>query len=178
MKAKAIILNTEYTGEIVQAEVNDEGKMVLGESEFDLERVKPILIKEPATGGGIRRRLMKSPVTPYFIMKQSTVLPFIAKTTDEKTKYNISCSHCGNLVMTYPAVRKTIEPLDLATYKTALSPKMQKETAEIRFLRQLKKYAEPKKGGFDKGMIKKVLIAVAIGVGGIFIMVNMGIIKL
>jgi len=178
MKAKAIILNTEYTGEIKQAEINDEGKMIIDESEFDLEKVKPILITEPAMGGGIRRRFSKKPVTPYFIMKQSTVLPFISKNTQMDTKFNMKCPNCETLVMTYPAIKKTIEPLDLSTYKSLLTPKMQKETAELRFLRQLKKYSEPKKGGFDKGMLRKIALAAIIGVGAFYILMVMGVIKL
>lgn len=57
MKAKVVIFNTEYTGKMQDAESTDEGKIVIENSEWDVEKVKPILIEMPTAGGFIRRKL-------------------------------------------------------------------------------------------------------------------------
>jgi hypothetical protein len=172
MKAKSIVLKTEYTGEIIDAKISDEGKVVIRDFEFDLEKAKPIIIE--SKGG----RLRKARNIPYFLMKQSTILPFISEMKHEDIKFNMNCPKCGTTVCTYPAKKTTIEPLDDKTYQTMLTPKMLKETADMRFLKQMKKYAEGgKKMEFNKGIILRLLIAIVAGLGVTYLLYTMGIFK-
>jgi hypothetical protein len=176
MKAKVVVFNTEYTGKMQDAESDDDGKIIIENSEWDVERVKPILIEMPSAGGFIRRKLSKSKHLPFYFMKQSTALPVILVKKEENQKFNVVCE-CGKIVATYPVIKKTVEPLDLKTYKTMLSPKMQKETGEMRFLKILKTYSEPKKVGMDKKMMTRVLLYGALAVGGLYIASVMGLLK-
>lgn len=109
-------------------------------------------------------------------MKQSTALPVILEKNESQTKFNVICK-CGEVVATYPVIKKTIEPLDLKTYKTKLSPQMQKETGELRFLKILKAYSEPKKVGVDKKLMMRILYIGLMAIGGLYIANAMGLLK-
>jgi hypothetical protein len=162
IKAKAILFSTDYTAEIKDADVNLKGKMVVDGNEFDLDKIKPVLIEDVAKGGMIKRFLSKGKVTPYYFMKYDSVLPMMTQTTTTDTKYNISCPKCNQLVATWSAIRKTIEPLDMKSYKTMLPPDLMKDTIELRFLKVLKRYADRSEksiGGGSRSMMIKLIIS-------------------
>lgn len=172
MKVRAIVLLTEYGGEIVDASINDEGKVIVGKNEFDVSNVKPMLLKN--TKGRLFKR---TSIKPHFLMKTSTILPMMLKSDEKKIKFNKNCPKCGNIVATYPAVKKTIVPLDDKTYKTKLTPSMLRDMGDLRFLKQMKKYSEPKKMEFDRSIISRILMGIAVAIGVLYVITSMGIIK-
>jgi hypothetical protein len=165
LKAKAIIFATDFTGEIKEAGVNVEGKMIVDKNEFALDKVKPLLIEEKPVGGAIKRMLSKGKIVPYYFLKYNTVMPLMTKYVETPTKFNVSCSKCGNLVATYPAITKTIVPLEFKDYKTLLPPDMMRDTVEMRFLKVLKKYSDrQEKVKVDRSMLLRFGIPI---IGGI-----------
>jgi hypothetical protein len=178
INAKAIVLNTEYTGEIIDSKINDEGRMIVDNKEFDLDKVKPILMKEQPSGGLIRRMMSKPKIIPYYIMKHTSVLPLMIKTIESDTNLLIKCPKCGDVLSTIPAKSKTLECLNLNEYKTKLSPSMQKETVEMRFLRLLKTYSSAKEGReINKALIMRIMGALFVGVLAIYFLNMMGFLK-
>jgi hypothetical protein len=178
LKAKAIVFSTDYTAEIKEAAVNTNGKMIVEGYEFDLDKIKPVLIEEQSEGGAIRKMLKKSRVTPFYFLKYDTVLPMMTKTVNADTKYNISCPKCNQLVATWPAIKRTIEPLDMKSYKTMLPPDIMRETIELRFLKVLKRYAERQdKGIGGRSALFKIALAVGGGIIIYLIMIYTGIWK-
>jgi hypothetical protein len=178
MKANAIVFNTENTGEILPVEMNDDGSIIIGESEYFVDKTPPILLKDQrGKGGFIKRRLTKGKLDCYYILKTDTIIPIMHKMEEKEAKFNKNCPKCGTTVATYAATVKTIVPADEKFYKSVMNPRIFKDTAELRFLKQLKKYSEPdKRGGNMKGMLMRILIIVAGGIGAYFIMKQMGVI--
>jgi hypothetical protein len=165
LKAKAIIFATDFTGEIKEAGVNVEGKMIVDGNEFDLDKVKPLLIEEKPAGGAIKRMLSKGKIVPYYFLKYNTVMPMMTRYSETPVKFNVTCSKCGNLVATYPAMKKTVEALDMKSYKTLLPPDLMRETVEMRFLKVLKKYSDrQEKTKVDRSMLLRFGIPI---IGGI-----------
>jgi hypothetical protein len=178
LKAKAIVFSTDYTAEIKEAGINTNGKMIVEGHEFELDKIKPVLIEEKVEGGAIKKLLSKNKLVPYYFLKYDTVLPMMTKTVTTDTKYNISCPKCEHLIATWPAIRKTIEPLDMKSYKTLLPPDIMKETIELRFLKILKRYADrSEKTTVGRSAIFKIVLAVVGGVVIWLILMYLGILK-
>ena len=135
---KLILLSSDFTGEVKDVKIKD-GSVTIDEKEFIIDKARPFQIKF--------KKMRKPDVT--YICKWNTEIPIQFKAMEVESG--------GVKTM-------TLEPLDMKEYKSQSSPDLIAQTADMRFLKNLKKYAEEKKGFEMGGMIKIVavgLIAVA-----------------
>jgi hypothetical protein len=175
--ASAIVFNTENTGEIVQVEMNNEGTLCIGENEYYVDKTHPVLLTDKRRrGGGLSKYLKKPKLECFYLLKTDTVLPLMNKLEKTKEMFNKNCPKCGTTVATYPAERRVVTPYDAKFYKAMLTPKMLKDTADLRFLKQLKKYSEPDKKKKMGNIMLRLIIVAAVLVGGYFLLKQMGMI--
>jgi hypothetical protein len=148
---KVLLLSSDFTGEIKEVKIKD-GSVTIDEKEFIIDKARPFQIKF--------RKLGKHDVT--YICKWNSEVPIQFKPMEVES----------NGVKTM-----TLEPLDMKEYKSQSSPDLIAQTADMRFLKNLKKYSEEKKGFEMGGMIKIVAIAL-FGVAAVFLLFPMLGIKL
>lgn len=180
MKVNAIILTSEHTGEIVKVDTNDEGTLDILDGEYYIDKTVPIYItdKREKKGGIIKKFMKRKSSDIYYMLKTDTIIPIMSKIEKKKEKLNKNCPKCGTTVATYPAINKKITPYDIKSYKSVITPKALKDTIEMRFLKQLKKYSEPEKGRFKmRNMLVRLLYVAFIGIGVFLVLQHFGILK-
>jgi hypothetical protein len=143
MSNKGILLSTDFTGEEVKFDIKD-GKTVINDKEFIVDRIKPINI--------ISKRLGREKITPFYILKWSKIEPAnieLVETEVDGHKYAElqSANILQTLEVTFP------DP----TEDTVL-PSMLQQTADMRFIKSLKKYAGEGTGGGKKLEFKRWMI--------------------
>jgi hypothetical protein len=132
MGEEALIMYTDFTGEKKKIDIKD-GKCVIDDKEFLVDRARPIMIKS--------RRLGKTSIKPFYFLKWDKIEPahFVVyereidgeKYAELKDKYMI----------------KSIEPAFPEKDEKDVLPHMIRETFDMRFLKNMKKYATEGKGG-------------------------------
>jgi len=180
MKTKAILLETDHTGKIVEIENTDEGTCIVGDKEFYIDKTYPILLEDNTikNKGKLRSVFKKGKnIDKYYVLKADTIIPFMTKMEQKIQKFNVKCPKCGTVVASYPVKKNIISPVDMKFYKHILTPKALKDTIELRFLKNLKKYSEPKSKSIDKSMIKTILYLAMAGVGVYIALISFGVIK-
>jgi len=175
MKANAIILNSEHTGEIIKVDLNDEGTLDVVDGEYYIDKTVPIYItdKREKKGGIIKKFMKRKNSDIYYMLKADTIIPIMTEVEKKKLKFNMNCPKCGTTVATYPAIKKIIKPMEIKSYKSIISPKALKDTIEMRFLKQLKKYSEPEKSKFKmRNLLVKVLYLAFFGIGAYVVLTH------
>lgn len=147
MRAEALLLHSDYTGEIVKGKIKD-GEFTFNYNgnayTFSTAKIRPIVIK----------KLFFS--VPLYIFKYSTQIPlaFVNRSEEGKEEFippekilPILQAMGFKEKLDLLVKREYIEPVsDIAFYETEmqLSPKIAGETADMKFLQQLMKYVTEK----------------------------------
>jgi|GEM_PF-5630105 hypothetical protein len=131
MSEKALILYSDFTGELKKIDIKD-GKAIIGEKEFIVDRASPIILK--------KKRLFSNKIEPFYIFKWDKVEPvhFV------QTETEIDDEKYAELKDKY--VLKSIEPVFPEKTEDDILPELLRETFDMRFLKQMKKYASGEKG--------------------------------
>ena len=162
MKAEALLLHSDYTGEFVKGNIKD-GEFTFSYKgnryAFRTSKLHPIIAKHFLF------------TKPLYIFKYSTQIPlaFVKKTEEgreelippEKVMPILQTLGFKDRELKMTVSRSSIEPVtDVAFYETELklSPKIAGETADMKFLEQLMKYV-----GEKPPMEMKKLILILIG---------------
>jgi hypothetical protein len=156
MKAEALLLHSDYTGEFVSGEIKDgcfTFKYKGDKYSFRTSELRPIVI----------RRFLFS--KPLYIFKYSTQVPlaFVKKVSEEREelippeKLLPILQTMGFKDRTIQAVMRkvTIEPVtDFSFYEDLkLSPKIAGETTDMKFLHELMKYVAERPPADIKKMV-------------------------
>ena len=139
-KCKVLILSSDFTGELKSVKIKD-GSVHVDDKEFKIDKAKPFRIKFG--------KFKKSDTT--YLLKWNTILPLQFKPMEiDDNGYR----------------EKTLIPIELEEYKTQITPDLLEETVSLRFLKQMKKYAEGKKGigGENLGFMLRVVFGLILGI--------------
>jgi len=151
MSEEGILLSTDFTAEKVKFDIKD-GKTVINDKEFIVDRIKPINLKS--------KRLGREKITPFYIMKWDKIEPAnieLVETEIDGHRYAeaVPANILRTLEVTFP------DP----TEDTVL-PSMLQQTADMRFIKSLKKYAgegtgSGKKLEFKRWMLFPIVLVLA-----------------
>jgi len=152
MKVKAQIFHTDYTCEIVNADLKNE-EIIVGPYRFSARKVRPFIINK----FGIFSQ-------PLYLFKSVSMIPLAFEPKEEKV---------GDYSITY------IEPIqDLKFYERELrfNPELAKDIANMTFLKELIKYisAESK---FEWKKILMIIGAVLVIGGVLMLLMNPSAVK-
>jgi hypothetical protein len=171
IKCKSFIFHSDFSAELKKGVIKD-GTVIVDDMEFPVDEIKPFIIK---TGFG-------SPKQFYFL-KHDTLHPAGFENKKEVIEYkktgNVEADasnylkfvkrirHLGfkkKVIPTSTFISEQLKPLDIEFYKQKgkESPKLLKETADMRFLKGMKSYVTPK-GGIGGGSILGYFLAFAVG---------------
>jgi hypothetical protein len=134
MKAKALILNTDFTGEFKDIRIND-GWVTIDDKIFDVGDIEPIVVKS-FKGYNLLYVLKWDCLVPM-ALKEETIqddvkikkMIHLFSGADAKDKYSL----------------KTLQPVGTDFYKAKDYPKKVKNLIEFEFLREMSMYPEGKK---------------------------------
>jgi excinuclease UvrABC nuclease subunit len=143
MSDKGILLHTDFTGEEVKFDVKD-GKTVINDKEFIVDRIKPINLKS--------KRLGREKITPFYILKWSKIEPAniqLVEREEDGHKYAevVSANILQTLEVTFPE-----------NGEDTVLPEMLRETHDMRYMKHLKKYAGEGAGGGKKLEFKRWML--------------------
>jgi hypothetical protein len=147
LKVKAQIFHSDYTCEIVTADLKNE-EIIIGPYRFSARKVRPFIIH--------KFRMFSQPL---YIFKSTTMVPLAFEAKEENV---------GSYKITY------IEPIqDLKFYEKDLrfNPELAKGLADLSFLKEMLKYAGVKMEGEGFDWRKLFLI-----IGGILLIAGVAII--
>lgn len=136
-KCRAIIFNTDYTGELKKVGVKD-GSIFIDGKEFKVDKAIPFAIKFGK---------MKKPEITY-LCNWKSIVPMQFKPMEiNNNGYR----------------EKTLVPFTMEEYKEKITPDILSETVDMRFMKHMKKYADEGKGkiGMENfSLILKIVFAV------------------
>lgn len=181
---KQLLLDTDFTGEFKNNEIK-EGSINIDKLEFIVGKAKPILIHKK----GLLSRFLGSSVTPLYLLKWNTLLPAHFELEEKKGKLKELKSRIQSEEVKKDINKKMekdkalgdrefifreIVPLKVEfpvnkpdENGNYLTPEMLRSTVDMRFLKGLKEYAQPKgKRNFMNiifigGIIMVVFVALA-----------------
>jgi hypothetical protein len=161
MGEEGIMLMTDFTGELVKFDIKD-GKTVINDKEFIIDRVQPIILK--------KKRLGKMRHTPFYLLKWDKVEPAhieVIETDIDGDKYDE--------IVSTPILR-SLEVVFPDKEKGDVLPEMLRETHDMRYMKHLKKYAgDGVKGGGSKFQFQRwMLVPVALIISAIAMFVING----
>ena len=153
MAEEGILLHTDFTGEKVKFEVKD-GKAVIKDKEFIVDRIKPINLKS--------KRLGREKITPFYILKWSAIEPANIQLVDVEVDGKMySEAKTSNIL-------KTLEVTFPDPTEDTVLPEMLRETHDMRYMKHLKKYAGEGAGGGKKLEFKRwMLFPIALILAGV-----------
>jgi len=166
---EALLLDTDFIGEMKDIDICD-GKVVIDDKEFFVEGVKPIAIK--------KRRGFK----PFFIFKWDVLTPakFIKKeerisSASILSKFKLKK---GKVLENSDYIFKRLVNLspEFDDKKYKVTPQLLKDTADMRFLKNMKKYTEEgvkKKMGLNPIIMTFVF---AIGMLAMYMLLSSGMV--
>jgi hypothetical protein len=151
MSEKGILLSTDFTAEEVKFEVKD-GKAVIGDKEFIVDRVHPINLK--------KKRMGRTRITPFYLLKWDKIEPanvqLVEVEEDGKRYAEIAPAN----------VLRTLEVVFPEKEEGDVLPEMLRETHDMRYMKHLKKYAGEGKGGRKFEFKRWMLIPIALLLAG------------
>lgn len=153
MAEEGILLSTDFTAEKVKFDIKD-GKTVINDKEFIVDRVKPINLKS--------KRLGREKITPFYILKWDKVEPANIELRDVEVDGKMYAE-------VQPAnILRTLEIMFPDPTSDTVLPEMLKETHDMRYMKHLKKYAGEGAGGGKKLEFKRwMLFPVVLVLAGI-----------
>jgi hypothetical protein len=151
MSEDALIMHTDFMGELEKIDIKD-GKAVIKDKEFIVDRSNPIMVRH--------KKMFRTCIKPFYFLKWDKVeaAHFV------KTEREIDEEQYMELKDKY--VLKSIEPVFPDKNKDDILPEMLKETADMRFLKNMKKYATDGKGGGKMQFQRWMLIPIAFLLSG------------
>jgi len=154
MSEECLLLHTDFTAEKKKIEVKD-GKAVIDDKEFIVDRVQPIMIKQ--------RRFGRTRIKPFYILKWDKVEP-VNYVIDER---EIDGERYAEL--RDKAILKSLEVVFPEKTGKDVLPHYIRETHDMRFLKHMKKYATEggKKLEFKRWMLVPIAFLIS---GGIMFM--------
>lgn len=148
---RGILLHTDFTAEEVKFEVID-GKAVIGDKEFIVDRVQPINLK--------KKRLGRTRITPFYLLKWDKIEPaniqLVEVEEDGKRYAEIAPAN----------VLRTLEVVFPEKGEEDVLPEMLRETHDMRYMKHLKKYAGEGGGGKKFAFKRWMLIPIALLLAG------------
>jgi hypothetical protein len=153
MSEEGILLSTDFTGEKVKFEVKD-GKAVINDKEFIVDRVQPINLKT--------KRLGREKITPFYILKWDKIEP----ANIELVETEVDGHRYAEIA---PAnILRTLEVTFPEQTEDTVLPEMLRTTHDMRYMKHLKKYAGEGAGGGKKLEFKRwMLFPVVLVLAGI-----------
>jgi len=158
MSEKAILLHTDFMGEEKKIEIKD-GKAVIDDKEFIMDRPQPFLLKS--------KRLGRTTLKPLYIMKWDKVEP-VQYVVNER---QIDGDEYAELQQ--KGLLKTLEVKFPTKDGKDVLPFYLRETHDQRYLRHMKKYSTEGQGKAGFGFKRWMLIPIAFLIsGGIMFALN------
>ena len=152
MGEEGILLNTDFTGEMVKFDIKD-GKAIIKEKEFIIDRIQPINLK--------KKRFGRMRIIPFYLLKWDKIEPAnfrIVETEIDGQKY-------GEIEQAN--ILNTLEVDFPANQEGDVLPEMLKETMDLRFMKHLKRYAGEGAGGKRFEFKRWMLIPIALILAGL-----------
>ena len=149
---RGILLHTDYTAEEVKFEIKD-GKAVIDDKEFIVDRVQPINLK--------KKRFGRTRITPFYLLKWDKIEPaniqLVEVEEDGKRYAEIAPAN----------VLRTLEVVFPEKEEGDVLPEMLRETHDMRYMKHLKKYAGEGTGGKKFAFKRWMLIPIALVLAGV-----------
>jgi len=136
MKAKALVFDTNYFAEMKSAKL-EEGFLRLKDMQIPVDQTRHFTLKRKIFG--------IIPIsTPLFLLKWNSIYPAEFDVVESREATFVDES--GREINLY---RKELVPINELQFKERqkIYPEMVKDVAEIRFLKRMKSYLEPKAAG-------------------------------
>jgi len=188
MKAKALILNSDFTGEIKKIKIVD-GKVIIDKYEFIVDKIRPLIIKKPLgkkellylfkwdciVASYFQENKQKVEKTPEELENENYVVEY-KKPRLRGLLYRKIFKRPKDVMKEKPKemVLKKLVPLEPEFYKGKVLPELLRETADTRFLKSMKKYSVKAPFEFKPEYLKLLL---AIGISVFIILFLMGYIR-
>jgi hypothetical protein len=148
---KGILFHTDFTAEEVKFEVKD-GKTVINDKEFIIDRVQPIDLK--------KKRMGRTVHTPFYILKWDKVEPVNIQLVEvELDGQRYAEVQPANAI-------KTLEVVFPEKSEGDVLPEMLRETHDMRYMKHLKKYAGDGAGGKKFAFQRWMLVPIALILAG------------
>jgi hypothetical protein len=129
-----MLFHTDYVAEKVKFDVKD-GKAIIDNKEFIIDRTTPILLKET--------RLGRTRFKPFYLMKWNQIEPANLQVVDIEPNSEEYAELAQN---SFPVIR-TLEVIFPEKGEGDVLPEMLRETHDMRYMKHLKKYASEGAGG-------------------------------
>jgi hypothetical protein len=143
MGEEGILLSTDFTGEKVKFDVKD-GKTVINDKEFIVDRIKPINLKS--------KRLGREKITPFYILKWDKIEPANIELVEvEADGQRYAELQQGNIL-------RTLEVTFPDQNEDTILPEMLRSTHDMRYMKHMKKYAGEGAGGGRKLEFKRWML--------------------
>jgi len=160
--AKGLILNTDFTAEEVDLNI-ENGSAIVNDSEFIINDSQPILIKKKGKF-----------VNPLYILKWDSLIPMkMAIEREVITKEELEKNYDLKGEIENSMVYKRLVPMDVKFIKTkpkskignvTVTPEMLKDTIDLRFLKGMKNYVSPT----EKNKADFITLIILFGAGMFF----------
>jgi hypothetical protein len=184
VKARALFFHSPIEAEFKKIKIKD-GTIVIDNKEWDVGKIRSINLK---SGTGVR---------PLYLLKWNSLIPAQLEERTDEISYKPTgdvendgksylkfwkrlkkSGHTGKEIETNNWVYKRIASVPLTFLKTKFSPELLHATADMRFLKNMKTYAQGKGGGGGGINIIYLLGAFVIGlVWAIILLYLTGVIK-
>lgn len=180
IKGRGLFFHTNFDAEFKKIKIND-GSVIIDDKEFFVSDMKAINLK---TSTGVKPLYLfrwDSLLPAGFFKKKETIE--YAQTGDDKTdrrnyhkfyKKLKSHGHKGKGIESNKFIYEGLSIVNPKFLKTKLSPSLLRETGDMRFLKNMKKYAGGEKG---KPSFLGYFLAFAGGIGWIMLLVYLGVIR-
>jgi hypothetical protein len=155
MKSAFLFFDTNFTAKLVKKKVKD-GKVVIENGEYEVDKTAPFQLKSFFGS------------CPLYLMKWNSLYPMTFETKEEVSSdaQVIKSIFDGKHIQ---MARKELVPVKPEFYEKGgigYSPQALKTTADVRFLKGMKKYGE---GGMDWKSIMTWVLGIMIFVAGAFL---------
>jgi hypothetical protein len=134
MGEEGLLFLTDFTAEKAKFEIKD-GKAIIDNKEFIVDRIHPIMLKE--------KRLGRVRFKPFYLIKWDKVEAANIQVTEDEEYAEVGDNGnkiSGNILRTLNVVFPDKESGDIL-------PEMLKETHDMRYMKHMKKYAAEGGGG-------------------------------
>jgi len=151
MSDRGILLHSDFTAEEVKFEVKD-GKAVIGDKEFIVDRIHPINL--------VKKRMGRTRITPFYLLKWDKIEPanvqLVEVEEDGKRYAELAPAN----------ILRTLEVVFPEKGEEDVLPEMLRETHDMRYMKHLKKYAGDGGGGKKFAFKRWMLIPIALLLAG------------
>lgn len=161
---QGFIFHTNHMAEKVKFEVKD-GKTVIDNKEFIVDRVQPILLKE--------KRLGRTRFKPFYILKWDKIEPANIQVVDVDPNSEDYAQLVENAI---PRV-KSLEVVFPDSQEGDILPEMLRQTFDQRYLKHMKTYAGEgtgKGGKFNLKFQRWMIVPLALGISAVGMFVIQG----